>query len=821
MRPPLFWPRTDPPEEPLNPSSSVQVRALRHDHAGFIASRLAAFVGRTRELAAVRTELAALQATGGYLIISGDPGQGKSSLIARLLQDDDPEQTVHHFIPLRPGPDHDVALLRNLLAQLILKHGLPSVYIASTNRAALRDYFAQALRAIAAAGRRELIMLDGLDQLAADADGACDLSFLPLEPPPGVVFLLGTRPHDALRRLELCTPTRTYWLPTLSCADFDLVLRHRGVRDLDPALVNRCYAAMVGNALYLDLIAAELAHPAGPAPDELIAQVLTRPGHLFALKLDRLRRPRPRWRTQRKPILGLLLAARDPLSPAAIGDLLGLTPAVCMAALADLDDLLTRDGLGRYALFHLRLVDFLREDARHLERELHIAPADERAYHQRLADWCAAGDVTLIWQPTDVALVAEQRAYARQSLVVHLVAAPCYERLWQLLDDAAYCHAQMQADPSGRSMLRDLDAARDAVIAAGHQDRARSLALLPRLYHYSLRRGRIASQADALPADLLVLLVRVGRAQEAFSIAEVLSDPLGKSVVFLQLAHALRQAEQPSAAAQVVARAQSLLGALWAESPQHLVDQLQDEELDHAAKLLDLLLRGDADVIEALCTVALQPFAPHLLAAATADVLHLIRLGLLVLRALVRTGMVPEITASDLLDRRLDPTQMARMQRTWTAVCLAVTTLDESESLIKQSLALINDLHSNALWLGLRTLAAQLLIERGQAEAGEALLLPMLDHLTRQLRLDDDDDLYSEISQTLVHIGRHDLLLGKLSTSRSLNDRLRRQAATALLELTHGADFHARECDHSLRHALGCGGGSGAHGASGAGGCHL
>ncbi len=770
----------------MNTPSSVQVRALRHDHSGFIARCLAAFVGRTRELAAVRVELAALQATGGYLIISGDPGQGKSSLIARLLQDDDPEQTVQHFIPLRPGPDHDVALLHNLLAQLILKHGLPSIYVATTSRAALRDYFAQALRTIAAAGRRELIMLDGLDQLAADADGACDLSFLPLEPPPGVVFVLGTRPHDALRRLELCKPTRTYWLPTLSRTDFDLVLHHRGVRDLDPALVNRCYTAMAGNALYLDLVAAELARLAGPPPDELIAQVLTRPGHLFALKLNRLHRPRPCWRMQRKPILGLLLAARDPLSPAAIGDLLGLTSAVCVAALADLDDLLTCDGLGRYALFHLRLVDFLREDAHHLERESHVTPADERAYHQRLADWCAAGDVALIWQPTDVALVAEQRAYARQSLVAHLVAAACYERLWQVLDAAAYCHAQMQADPSGRSMLRDLDAARDAVIAAGYQDRARSLVLLPRLYDYSLRRGRIASQADALPVDLLVLLVRVGRAQEAFSIAEVLSDPLGKSVVFLQLAQALRQAEQPSAATQLVARAQSLLGALWAESPQHLADQLQDEEHDHAAKLLDLLLSGDADVIEALCTVALQPFSPHVIAAATADVLHLIRLGLLVLRALVRTGMVPEMTASDLLDRRLDPAQMTRMQRTWTAVCLAVTTLDESESLIKQSLALINDLHSNALWLGLRTLAAQLLIERGQAEAGEALLLPMLDHLTRQVRLDDDDDLYSEISQTLVRIGRHNLLLGKLSTSRSLNDRLRRQAATALLELDHG-----------------------------------
>ncbi len=226
-----------PPEGTVSNPSTAHIRALLHDHSGFIASRLAAFVGRTRELAAVCTEIDALLPTGGYLIISGDPGQGKSSLIARLLSEYPLDQTVHHFIPLRPGPDHHVGMLHDVLAQLILTHGLPSAYVATTSRAALRDYFAQALRTLSAAGRHQLIIIDGLDQLATDADGERDLSFLPIVPPLGIVFVLGTRPHDTLRPMELRTPARAYWLPPLSRADFDLVLRHRQVGDLDPALV--------------------------------------------------------------------------------------------------------------------------------------------------------------------------------------------------------------------------------------------------------------------------------------------------------------------------------------------------------------------------------------------------------------------------------------------------------------------------------------------------------------------------------------------------------------------------------------------------------
>jgi hypothetical protein len=65
--------------------------------------------------------------------------------MARLVEGYGFEQIASHFIPLNPGPDHQVGLLRHLMARLILKHDLSDLYVASEHRAALRDYFPKVL----------------------------------------------------------------------------------------------------------------------------------------------------------------------------------------------------------------------------------------------------------------------------------------------------------------------------------------------------------------------------------------------------------------------------------------------------------------------------------------------------------------------------------------------------------------------------------------------------------------------------------------------------------------------------------------------------
>ena len=108
-----------------------RLKALIIDHSGFIQSRLMSLVGREQELAVIHQSISMLLPTGGYLTITGQAGQGKSSIIARLVQDSHPNKVAHHFIPFNPGPDHQVNILRDLMAQLILKYDLGDYYVAS------------------------------------------------------------------------------------------------------------------------------------------------------------------------------------------------------------------------------------------------------------------------------------------------------------------------------------------------------------------------------------------------------------------------------------------------------------------------------------------------------------------------------------------------------------------------------------------------------------------------------------------------------------------------------------------------------------------
>ena len=227
------------------------LKAMMTDHSRFLHDRLSSFVGREQELEELRHKITTMLSRGGYLMITGQAGQGKSSILAKLVDEYDPEETAYHFIPIKPGPDYQVSLLRDLMARLILKHHLNDLYVTSVSRLALRDYFPNVLREVAANGKQEVIFIDGLDQLREDEDGERDLSFLPNNPPEGIVLVLGTRPNDTLRPLELLNSHDTYYLPNISQHDFNLMLQFRHVQ-LDKTLVGKFYAAMQQNALYLE-----------------------------------------------------------------------------------------------------------------------------------------------------------------------------------------------------------------------------------------------------------------------------------------------------------------------------------------------------------------------------------------------------------------------------------------------------------------------------------------------------------------------------------------------------------------------------------------
>jgi hypothetical protein len=514
----------------------ARLHALLHDHSSFVRNRLASFVGREQELAEIRARIAALLPIGGYVTITGQAGQGKSSIIARLAQEYSLDQVTHHFIPINPGPDHQVGLLRNVMARLILKYDLPDLYVAGENRPSLRDFFPHLLTDLSARGGREVIFIDGLDQLEEDMNGVRDLSFLPSSPPAGVVFVLGTRPNDTLAPLELLKPRDEYPLPNLSRPDFDLVLARHGV-SLDAELGSRFYTAMQANALYLDLVAQELAAAGAARPENIIARLTDNPANIFSLTIDRLKRRKHLWHQAIKPALGLLLAAREPLSRRAIRQLVGVDSDLLRDGIQSLGGLIATDGGGRHALFHRKFQQYLQQDE-HAPNMGHVFDADEAArWHLSLADWCESGHEGLaaIWQDAGSdALEQERRVYARQHYIAHIFHARAWERLWHALDDGAYGRAKMHYDSSMHGYAQDLELGRIAAasIAGTVED---GITALPRLWQYSLLRCSLASHADSYPDQVFETLALIGRAQEAIGLAELLTEAAKKVRVLRML----------------------------------------------------------------------------------------------------------------------------------------------------------------------------------------------------------------------------------------------------------------------------------------------
>lgn len=538
------------------PDHTQVLNACLHKDYSFFQSRLDRFVGREQELAEIRQRIAELLPTGGYVTIMGQAGQGKSCVIAKLVHDhllqvaaaqgkelsSNPsfdqlidkvghEQVIFHAIPLDPGADYQVSLLRNLIARLCLKYGLSEIYAASDSRPALRDYFASVLRDIAQQGKQELIYIDGLDQILPESDGKRDLSFLPLEPPPGIVFVLGTRPDDTLQPLELRKPREPYLLPALSRDDFELILQRYQV-NLATVNIQRFYDAMDRNALYLDLVAQELHAYEGCLTPETIEALIERigsdPSQIFKLTIERLSQQDRYWDNILMPLLGYLLVAKSPLSAGTLRKLIACNLNTLQTGLRLLGGLLTTTSDQHYTLYHLKLRDYLKE---------HFFAADEqREFHKCLADWAwqGKGGLEAIWQDQKDGLEQERRVYAREHLITQLADAQDYDRLWELIDIGDYGRAKLRFDPSTRSYALDLDYARQAIIDIdGTLDE--QLQLLPRFWRYSLLRTRLASRADAYPDELYQAMVRQGRVQEVIGLLELLNDQKRKIRLFVEL----------------------------------------------------------------------------------------------------------------------------------------------------------------------------------------------------------------------------------------------------------------------------------------------
>ncbi len=597
------------PDGTIRDTQKKKLQTLLASHTAFLNNRLSSFVGREQELRDIQTLIVENQEQGGYITITGQAGQGKSSIIAKLIDIYGSDQVASHFLPLRPGPDHQVSLLRHVMARLCLKHTLSDLYVEAESRPALRDYFHHLLWDLAAKQHHEIIFLDGLDQLEEDLNGRRDLSFLPDHPPPGIVFILGTRPDDTLAPLQLLQPLTEYRLPNLSREDFHLILARREVH-IVPSLVDQLYQSMQANALYLDLVAKELHEHASLTPQQVIERIADNPENLFSLSFQRLKHDRLEWQHVLKPILGLLLTTQEPLW---YGHLRQLLPLVederLREGLRKLGGLLHVTGTHAYALFHLKLQAYLRADEQDPHKEHLFARDEEESYHAQLAQWCEHVNLADIWKESLDRGEQSRRAYARRHFILHLYAAQLDQHLFAVLDEGSYGQAKEQYDRTARSYMQDLDLGRKAA-ARSHRSFDESVRLLPTLWRYTLLRCSLRSWADNYPESLFATLLLFHRESEVVGLAELLTKPQEKVKVLLQVGiHYGSQPDKQTEQMQAFFRARRIAQAI--QDPQtraymlrnlaqSLAESQQWEQADEIAREIEQVEFR----VQALCIIA-------------------------------------------------------------------------------------------------------------------------------------------------------------------------------------------------------------------------
>ena len=522
---------------------------LDADRDRLLADRLRSFAPGTRqvELKAVQSliEHQLQAAEGGYVIITGEAGQGKTSLIAQLIHQSYSD-AAYHFIPFNPGLEHQVTLLRSLMAALALKYPfLSDMWTEITSRTSLAATFSAMLGQLVEHSEKAVIFIDGLDQIKPDAGmPQRDLEFLPLEVPAGIVLVVGSRPDDTLQPLRVRSPQKPYRLPALTLKDFRLVLLHRGVA-LSDSQLEALHHAVGGNAFDLDFAAQELYRLPTAQLAELLDHIRTNPHNaLFDQALNRLHKDKIEWEFTLKPLLGYLLAAvkTEALSTAQLTDITRLSQATVEEGLERLGSLLgtaDREGIPTYYLYHLKLIDYLQGSASHKEQAV-FKPAELQEVHQRLAEWCEQ-DGEALWQDSQDLVAQARREYGRPHYITHLYYANNWEKLSAVLDAGEYGLNKIKLfDPSTQAYALDLQLGQQ-LAADPNLSYAEGLARLGHLWYYSLVKGSLVSRVDSYPTTFFEALYWLGRKREALAQVELLSDLNRQAKVLTRLAKVAKE----------------------------------------------------------------------------------------------------------------------------------------------------------------------------------------------------------------------------------------------------------------------------------------
>ena len=169
------------------------------DFETLVAERTRAFVGREFIFKAIDDHLKdQAKFPSGYIVVIGEPGIGKTALLAQLVK---LRGCVHYFNVAQSNRRSTEDFLRNVCAQLIVRYGLAHRVLpeeATANSAFLETLLAEA--AAKAAPEPVMVVVDALDE-ADDARLPVDANhlYLPRSLPARVCFVVSSRPKVRYR----------------------------------------------------------------------------------------------------------------------------------------------------------------------------------------------------------------------------------------------------------------------------------------------------------------------------------------------------------------------------------------------------------------------------------------------------------------------------------------------------------------------------------------------------------------------------------------------------------------------------------------------
>ncbi|MGN9758110.1 ATP-binding protein [Streptomyces sp. SD31] len=366
-----------------------------------IAERTNGFVGRRFATDAVDAFLR--DRRSGYLVIEGEPGIGKTTLLAQLVKT---RAYPHHFVVATQGVTRAEQFLANMCAQLIATYRLDQQNWLPPEATRDGAYLSELLRLAAQSrstdtpgGQNIVLVVDALDEAEAAADVRANVLYLPKHLPEGVFFIVSSRTRD---RTDLRLQADSLGYFTLdsrsdaNLADISLYVEAFAARpalrarltDLGltvPAFVSALVDKAEGNFMYLHhvLPAIEEGRLGGGGLDELPAGLRAYyDAHWRQMKAE----GGEEWFTFRQPVIVYLAAAKKPVSARQLATMSRIPfPRVAdtLRLWREFIQIETVAGMPRYRIYHMSFQDFLRskEEVQEEVREMDLKQA-----HSRIAD---------------------------------------------------------------------------------------------------------------------------------------------------------------------------------------------------------------------------------------------------------------------------------------------------------------------------------------------------------------------------------------------------------------------------------------------------